>query len=176
MTISKITGVVWASIAKYDGVAVVSIAKISNLDVPAGGGAAEYYKVITIDHLQIPSDQSNFPVCVNLASDTELAAHAIDGNDIYIKTGDGSTALAHELEFFDPATGQLTIWFKAPTLSSTVDDTFRLYYGDSGHANSEDPVSVWSNDYQMVAHLRGETASLGFADNGLDYPFHALSI
>lgn len=143
---------------------------------PAAAGVTEYYKVITVDHTQIPSDQSNMPVVVNLASDSDMAANAIDGNDMYVTSSDGSTTLAHELEFFDPDTGKLTLWFKAPSLSSSVDATFRLYYGNNSHANSEDPAGVWSNGYEMVVHMQGQTSSKGFADNGVDYPLHAISI
>lgn len=132
----------------------VPIAAVRGRASVTGGSVAaptgEYRKSITVESTLVSADLTDFPVLVKLASDSDLAAHAVNGDDLYITTSDGATTCPHEIEYFDPATGELVLWFKAPSLSSSVDTVFYLYYGDSGHANSEDLAGVWDANYKMV--------------------------
>ncbi|MCK4613196.1 MAG: DNRLRE domain-containing protein, partial [Thermoplasmata archaeon] len=80
----------------------------------------QYRKKITIDDAKVQgsSDLSNFPVLINLASDSGLASHAQnDGDDILFTSSDGATKLDHEIEKFVYSTGELQAWVKIPTLS-----------------------------------------------------------
>jgi len=67
-------------------------------------------------------DLSNFPVLVNLSSDTELAASAQDdADDIVFTSSDELTQIDHEIENFNGTTGELQAWVEVPTLSVSAD-------------------------------------------------------
>lgn len=131
----------------------VPIAAVRGRASVIGGSAAaptgEYRKSITVESTLVSADLTDFPVLVKLASDSDLAAHA-SGTDFRVTTSDGVTTCPHEVEAYNASTGALTLWFKAPSLSSTSDTTFYLYYG--GSDNADDPANVWDSDYQFVHH------------------------
>jgi hypothetical protein len=59
----------------------------------------QYRKKITIQATQVPADLTNFPVLINLPSDTELAASARDdGFDISFTSDDEVTKIKHQIE------------------------------------------------------------------------------
>ncbi len=58
-----------------------------------------YRKNITLNKTMVPSDQTDFTVLINLASDNDLKSHArADGYDILFTTSDGQTAIPFERE------------------------------------------------------------------------------
>ena len=61
-----------------------------------------YRKLVTINASKVAVTQTNFPVLVYRASDSELADHAQDdGDDIcFILFSDNTTQLNHEIESF----------------------------------------------------------------------------
>ena len=92
---------------------------------------------MTIDHTKVPSTQSNFTVLVSL-TDPALktianGGHVANANgfDIgfYADSG-GTTKLKWEVEKYDGTTGNLIAWVKIPSVSSTTDTVFYLFYGD----------------------------------------------
>ena len=89
----------------------------------------QYRKTITIDYTKVSGSQTNFPVLINLTSDSDLAAHArSNGFDILFTSSDGTTKLSHEIEKYTSATGELVAWVKVPSLSSTADTVLYMYY------------------------------------------------
>ena len=66
------------------------------------------------------ADQTDFPVVVNLASDSDLAAKAQNsptaGYDILFTSFNGTTKLSHEIERFNDSTGELGAWGGGPRL------------------------------------------------------------
>ena len=78
-----------------------------------------------------------------------------DGDDIlFIKT-DG-TKLSHGIEKYDGSTGQLIAWVKIPSLSSSTDTQFCLYYGNSSCSSQQDVTNVWDSNYKGVWHLHDD--------------------
>ena len=69
-----------------------------------------FRKLITINSSQVNCDLSNFPVLINI-TDVDLRDYAQDdGEDIaFIWFADNTTKLNHEIEFFDDATGELSM-------------------------------------------------------------------
>ena len=114
----------------------------------------QYRKEITINHNQVVAGQTNFPVLIDI-TDLQLAANAQhNGNDILFMNGAGlSTKLTSEIESYNPTTGQLVAWIDLPSVSSTTDTTFYMYYGNSACPNQQDPTAVWDPNYAMVVHL-----------------------
>ena len=113
-----------------------------------------YRKKITIDHTKVVANLTNFPLLINLASDSDLANHAQDdGDDIYFTSSDETTHLNHEIEKFDGATGELVAWVNIPSLSASADTELYMYYGNASASSQQDVTNVWDSSYQGVWHL-----------------------
>jgi hypothetical protein len=122
-------------------------------------GAWSYRKNITINASQVNGTQTNFPVMVRLASDSDLAGKAqSSGNDILF-TNTSGTKLDHEIELYNSSTGQLVAWVRMPTLVNTSDTTLYMYYGNSSVGSQQNATGVWDSSYKGVWHLNGTTLS-----------------
>lgn len=134
-----------------------------NCDDGFGTGCVTCYsgrKPIIIQSSQVVTNLIDFPVLISWATDAELAAQAQPaGLDIKFTADDGTTQLSHEIDFYDSSTGELAAWVKIPSLSTTVDTTLYMYYGDSGIADQQDVAGVWSNNFAGVWHM-GEDPSI----------------
>ena len=121
-----------------------------------------FRKAVVVQSSQVTAVLTDFPVLINLASDTELAADAQnDGDDIVFTASDGVTKLSHEIEKFVGATGELVAWVKAPYLSSGADTTIYMYYGNGTVGNQQDVANVWDTNFKGVWHLKEEQAGTG---------------
>ena len=117
---------------------------------------------MTIDHTKVPSTQSNFTVLVSV-TDPALKTVAngghvanANGYDIgfYADSG-GSTKLKWQVEKYDGTTGNLIAWVKIPSVSSSSDTVFYLFYGDSTiNTDQSDPPNTWDANFKGVYHLR----------------------
>jgi hypothetical protein len=121
-----------------------------------------YRKPITIKASQVTGDLTDFPVLIS-TSDSDLKSKArSDGYDIIFTELDGRTGLDHEIESYNSSSGELIVWIKIPSLSSSADTVIYMYYGNSmmisPTANLE---GVWSNGYVGVYHMVEETGSIG---------------
>ncbi|MCK4692702.1 MAG: DUF2341 domain-containing protein, partial [Anaerolineales bacterium] len=166
---------------KVNGYWLVDTATVDVTTVAWAQCDYEFRKVITIQASQVTADQTNFPVLINLASDTELAASARnDGFDISFTSDDGLTKLSHQIEDFNGGTGALVAWVKVPNLSSSVDTDIYIYYGNPTATNQEDADGVWDANYMGVWHLnesgtgalfeyRDSTANANHGTGGKDY-------
>jgi hypothetical protein len=128
------------------------------LGIQESPGSWAHRKTITVDAAQVAGDLTNFPVLVSI-TDTDLRDQAqASGNDILFTAADGTTRLAHEIEYYDAGTGTLVAWVKLPTLSGSTDTTILMYYGHPGAGPQASPHDVWSNGFAGVWHL-GESGS-----------------
>ena len=111
-----------------------------------------YRKTITIDHTKVAATAA-FTVLVS-RTDTDLAAHAqSSGNDILFTSSDKVTKVPHEIESYTSGTGQLTAWVLLPSVSSTVDTVFYMYYGNASATNQQNVTGTWDAQYTGVWHL-----------------------
>jgi hypothetical protein len=126
-------------------------------------------KSISIAHTKVSGSSSltNFPVLVSL-TDANLATVAnggnaglADGTDILFTASDGATKLNHEIESYNPSTGQLIAWVRVPSVSSTADTVIYIYYGDASATNQQNPTGVWDSNYLGVYHLSNGTTLSG---------------
>ena len=109
-------------------------------------------KGLTINAASVAGDVTDFPVLITLNVDAELAAQALaNGDDILFTAADGTTQLAHEIEFFDETTGELRVWVKTD-LSGSIDTNIFMYFGNAASGNQENIPGVWDN-YVGVYHL-----------------------
>ncbi len=123
----------------------------------------KYRKEITINHSMVDADLSDFPVLVNIPSDSDLSDSAkcqVDGDDIAFTDVNG-VQLSHEIEFFDDSSGELVAWVNVTSLSSSAGTTLYMYYGNSGCGNQQDVSGVWDSSYMIVQHLN-ETSGTHF--------------
>src|SRR3990172_7868952 len=139
-------------------------------DLPTSGGDWydpdwQYRKKITIDHTQVAADQTDFPILIGLASDSDLASKAQDspsaGYDILFTSSNGTTKISHEIEKFDDSTGELVAWVEVPSLSSSTDTELYMYYGNASAGNQQDASGTWSNGYVEVWHLDETSGDVG---------------
>ncbi|MCD4821902.1 MAG: DUF2341 domain-containing protein [Methanococcoides sp.] len=118
-----------------------------------------YKKKITINHTMVEGDLTDFPVLINILSDSDLVAHAqADGDDILFTDSDNNK-LSHELEEFNVSTGKLVSWVKVPELSSTVDTDIYMHYGNPSCESQANASDVWDNNFVMVQHLNEESGT-----------------
>jgi hypothetical protein len=131
--------------------------------------AFKYRKDITVDYTLVDADLTHFPMLVDLI-DSDLhdpLKVQADGDDILFIQN--SIAVAHEVQTFDQnydaSNGRLIAWVKV-NLSSTVDTTITMYYGNPLVGPQERPTEVWSNNYVGVWHLEeSPTGSLHEIDD-----------
>ena len=117
-----------------------------------------YRKLITINSSQVVSTLSNFPVLINLASDSNLVSFAqADGDDIAFVLDSDNTQLNHEIELYNDITGELYAWVNIPSLSSTIDTMSWMYYGNPSCSSQQNPEDVWDSDYVGVWHFSEES-------------------
>ena len=86
------------------------------------------------------------------------------GHDIvFASDPNGSVPLAHELERYDPAPGEIVAWVRVESLSAA--SVLYVFYGNTsistfqGNVTSNGVAGVWDNDFEGVWHLNEPTAS-----------------
>ncbi|MDA8596759.1 DUF2341 domain-containing protein [Candidatus Pacebacteria bacterium] len=122
-----------------------------------------YRDMITINASEIDDDLTNFPVYLDLAdfSTSFFNNINVDGGDIRITTSDGETETAREIVSVSTGTETGEVHFLAPTLSSSTDSIFYIYYGNSGASDyaiddTYGAENVWDDDYLAVYHMQSE--------------------
>ncbi len=120
----------------------------------------DYRKKITIDATNINSALSNFPVLVNSTQNDWKSAvngghvQQADGGDILFTADDGTTKFSHELESYDPVTGEIVAWVNVTSISDSADTELFVYYGYDVAPNQwEGDGSTWNPAYKAVHHF-----------------------
>lgn len=130
-----------------------------------------WYSPISINAAQVPSTQSNFPV---LVSQTDARFKTI-GNGGHVANSNGydirpysdtalTTALSYELERYNATTGEVVMWVKVGSLSSSTTPIY-LGYGDTGlTTDGSSGTNTFSNSFLSVWHFKdGSTLNLSDA-------------
>ena len=115
-----------------------------------------YRKAITINHTLAKADLVDFPVLIDYY-DSDIAVKAQPGGDDIAFADSDGVKLSHEVELFENSTGHIVAWVKTPLISSVVDTTIYIYYGNPTAPNQQDTWAVWNPSYVMVHHFE-ETA------------------
>ncbi len=122
----------------------------------------------------------NFPVLVNISNSPERdqlrtvvnGGHVQNSNgyDI-IFTDANSNKLDHQVESYDPATGNLIVWVRLPVLSATLNTTIQMLYGNPQISTDPSVKSVWDPNFRGVWHLNATDYSDGTlnANNGTNF-------
>jgi hypothetical protein len=127
-----------------------------------GGGTFLHHRTFTIDHTQVGgSTLTNFPVLVSLTLGTGKIQNATC-DDVILTSDSGATAkLAWDPEagICNSTTGTFAAWVLIPSISSTVDTVFYVFYDNVAisspqNTGSFSPAKVWSTPgYLGVFHL-----------------------
>ncbi|MFW9881229.1 MAG: DUF2341 domain-containing protein, partial [Candidatus Thorarchaeota archaeon] len=116
-----------------------------------------FYKVITIDKDKVTGtgSHSNFPFLISILDPDLRYDVQADGDDIAFASG--VEWLDHEIELFDQTYSsthaQLIAWVRIPSLSTSVNTTITMYYGNSTMSDQSNPTGVWINGYVGVWHM-----------------------
>jgi len=117
-----------------------------------------YRKTIIINHTKVASDETNFPLLINVV-DPNLASHARTTAEDIVFTDHLGTKLDHEIESYSSFTGHLVAWVSLKQLSSTDDLVIYMYYGNEYCSNQENPEAVWNSDFLAVHHLEEKSGA-----------------
>jgi hypothetical protein len=152
---------------------------------------------VTINYPQVSgaSNLTNFPMLFSVTNASFMTVAnggnvgKSDGSDILFTASDGLTKLNHELEYYNPSTGQVIAWVQIPSLSPTANTVIYVYDGNPSAANQQNPTAVWDSNYKGVWHfsngttlsasdstsngnngtISGATAASGFIDGAADF-------
>ncbi len=130
-----------------------------------------WYSPYAINAAQVPSTQTDFPVLVSVTDarlkDVAHSGHVnrSDGFDIrpYTDTTLGTAITGYELERYTPTTGEVIMWVKVSSLSSSTTPIV-LGYGDTGITTDGSSSTTWSNSFLGVYHVKDGT-TLSVADS-----------
>jgi hypothetical protein len=132
--------------------------------------ALPYYhrKSLTISQDNVVGNLVDFPVLIDLY-DTDLRTDVRpDGRDIAFAIGE--TALAYEVELFEPSYNlthaHLLAWVKVPVLSASSDTVIDVYYGNPLAPVTYSSGPVWDAGYLGIWHL--SESGTGAPDEYLD--------
>lgn len=123
-----------------------------------------YYSTISINAAQVPSTQTDFPVLVSQTDarfkSTGNGGHVANssGFDIrpYTDTTLGTAITGYELERYNASTGEVVMWVKVSSLSSSTTPIV-LGYGDTSLTTDGSSTTTWSNSFLGVYHLKDGT-------------------
>ena len=142
--------------------ASATITLVPSLTQCQSGSNYSYRRAVVIDHTQVArTDQMNFPLLFD-TTDPGFATVASGGHvsnqngyDIIFSTDpNGLTRLDHEIETYNPVTGQIIAWVRVPILSHTTDTVVYVLYGNPNIATSQqNAAGVWDHNYLSVLHL-----------------------
>ncbi len=124
-----------------------------------------YREMITINASEIDEDLTNFPVYLDLADfgSTFFTRINTDGSDIRITESDGVSEVPREIVSASTTLESGEVYFSAPTLSSTTNSVFYIYYGnalatDYAVTDTYGAENVWDSDFLAVYHMESEDA------------------
>jgi len=126
----------------------------------------EYVKKITFNaDPYISVNLANFPMLVDISSNTDLADNAQSNGNDTLFTADNQTKLSHEIEYWndDGTYVNASIWVNVTSVSSIADTIIWMYYGNLSAVNQEDITGTWNSGYVGVWHLgEGDSTAADF--------------
>ncbi len=135
-----------------------------------------YGKQLLVDGTKVSgsTDLINFTMLVSM-TDADLRSVANGGDvessngyDILFTYGDcGATTLAHQIENYNPVTGNFVAWVKVNKLNATANTNLHMYYGNSSITTDPSSTSSWHSNVSAVYHLSNNDFSDG-SPNGMN--------
>ena len=113
-----------------------------------------FRKKIIIDHTQVDGDLVDFPTYL----DIDLNGNCLNADGYDIMFCD-NTCTEYSCEIEDYSDGKLKVWVKVPSVSSTVDTEFWIYYGKADVIVNPSSTDTWDDDFLTVQHMDDATTS-----------------
>jgi len=142
----------------------------------------DWEAVITIDNTMVSgtNNLTDFPIVITLnypdLKTTSNGGGVTDNNGYDIVFADmNNDQLDHQIESYDPLTGELVAWIRIPTLYANVDTEFKMFFGNSSLAVSGSGIAnpstenVWSNNYEAVWHMNNDPSNSDLDDGAGTY-------
>jgi len=110
---------------------------------------------IATDPYFVSAAQTGIPFFVSIQNDslkTSPTGHVANANgyDIIFVAVDGTTVLDHIIKSYNGTTGTIEAYVNLPSLSSTNNTVFYMYYGNASITESqEDAVNTFDSDYLL---------------------------
>ncbi len=132
------------------------------------------YIITTPEGADLPASASeqNFPLLVRLNKEWfDFSQTKANGDDIRFATSTG-IALTYQIEEWDVAEGQASIWVKIPLINGNTTQEIKMYWGKADAASESNGAALFneSNGYLSVQHLnesvKDEVGSLEAQDTG----------
>ena len=134
---------------------------VGRLTLKAQPQGYAHAKQVTVDANQVSGSSAliNYPMLFSV-TDNDLRSTAnggqvqsSNGYDIIFTLEDCSVILDHEIELYDPVTGQLIAWVRIPSLSATTNTVINLFYGNASVSANPSSTATWSGIYENVFHM-----------------------
>lgn len=117
--------------------------------------------ITTPEGANLPETASveQFPVLVRLHSDWFDFSQAKDQGDDIRFSSEAGEPLPYEIEEWDKAKGEATIWVRVPRIAGNTQQALRMHWGKADASSESDGKSVFneSNGYVSVFHMAAET-------------------
>lgn len=130
----------------------------------------KYFRELTIQYQYVKEDMTYVPIVFVFSGYTNRD-DIMSGSNYTIKfTNANSVALSYEVENYDPVTGQLIVWIKVDSLSTTQDTKLYMYYGSSQTEALDNPKDVWrDSSFDAVWHFQDLNDSSWNENNGTNH-------
>lgn len=147
-------------------IGIISLIHLSAIALaqPANYG---FGKQITIQASQVAGTVSlvDFPLLVSF-TDPNLRSQAnggnvqnINGYDVVFTSDNCGTRLDHQIEKYDPTTGEYIAWVRIPLLDPNTNTDLHMYYGNSTITVNPSSTAVWASNAAAVYHLSNDDFS-----------------
>ncbi|MDX9929406.1 MAG: DUF2341 domain-containing protein, partial [Bacteroidales bacterium] len=119
---------------------------------------SNYSREITINAASGGTGLTDFPVLISITDDDLKHSYSfghiesIFGYDV-IFTDENGNKLDHQLERYNPSTGEYIAWVRIPILSASSTTIIKMLYGDQGIISDPSVKSTWACGYQGVWHM-----------------------
>lgn len=80
---------------------------------------------------------------------------------VFYSAADCSSQLDHQIEKYDPVTGEYIAWVRIPTLPATSDHGIHMYYGNSSVGSDPSSTGTWNANYLGVWHMAEDPSAGG---------------
>ena len=141
-------------------------------------GDYNYRKTVKINgSSEIPGggSLSNFPILFKVTADEFKSVSNggyvtnPNGYDIIFASTDSSQVFDHELESYDPTTGEVTAWVEIQELPAGTNSELAVHFGNSNVNSDPSTSGTWNSGYQLVQHMNsGFLDATGRDNDGTD--------
>ena len=172
---TAVRGPNWIAACYSNQVSPATFVTFGERDAPWVAGYG-YRRRLTIPAGAVSSTLTNFPLLITTAGSdaTNEFKHIGNGGhvrhaqgwDVIVTSESGEFTADHEIEHYDPATGELVLWLQTGMLRPDLETRGWLYYGKQGVTVSpENTTNVWDAHYRGVWHLAEDPNSSQILDS-----------